>query len=786
MLKHNLTLFFRSIKRYKSSFLINLIGLSTGLACALFIYLWVNDELNVDKFHEKDSQLFQVMINRHNSEEIFTQIHGPGLLAKALTDEMPEVEKATSFTSSFMSEKNILSVKNINIKAKGDYVGKEFFNIFSFELIHGDKNQVLANNSSIVVSEKLATKFFGTTENIIGKTIELEHEKQFNISGVFETIPTNSTYQFDYLLPYDVYAAENKWMLAWDNNAPGTFIVLKEGTDINKFNEKIAGFVKSKYEESNVTLFLRSYSDGYLYGNYENGAQAGGRIEYVRLFSVVAIFILLIACINFMNLSTAHASRRAREVGVKKAVGARRKAIIKQYLGESLLMTFLSLTLAALFVIIFLPQFNEVTGKNLSFTLDTDLVLYALGITLFTGLIAGSYPALYLSGFNPVAVLKGRLSTSFGELWIRKGLVVFQFALSVVLIVSVLVVYKQIEYIQTKNIGYNKDNIIYFQKEGKVAEDLEPFLSQIKNIPGVANASSMRNDLVAGGTTTYGVEWDNKDPDDVIDFHYRMVNYDLIETLKIEMAEGRSFSKDFSSDSSAIVFNETAIKIMGLKNPIGKIVRFWDVDLKIVGVTKDFQFESMYENVKPLCFIISPDSPGNVMIRIQAGMEKEVISKLGAFCKEYNPGYLFEYKFMDETFQAQYVAEERVATLSKYFAGLAIIISCLGLFGLAAFTAERRRKEIGVRKTLGQRKSSIVLLLSGEFAKLVLIATIIGLPLAYLITKDWLNNFAYHIPLQFWYFILAGFLTMVVAILTVSTQAINAANKKTVDALREE
>ena len=511
MLRHNLLIIYRNIKRNKSTFFINLIGLSTGLACALLIYLWVNGELNMDKFNQKDSQLYQVMENAKQNNTIVTGSYTPDLLAETLAKEVPEVEYAAAVTPSFFFGKIPVSAQDKKFKAVGQFAGKDFFNIFSYHLIQGDKNQVLSAKNSVVISKQLAMKLYGTTQNVVGKSFDyelLQFKNQCVISGIFEDAPQNSSEQFDFVLSFGAWIDICNTIhrsIDWGNQAPYAYIILKKGTDIVQFNKKIYGFIKSKLSYSNVTLFARPYSSGYLYNKYENGKQAGGRIEYVRLFSIIAIFILLIACINFMNLSTAKASRRIKEVGIKKAVGAPRKALVIQYLGESIFMSLLSLILAMVLVEIFIPEFNIITGKQLALHFDVSLILSFLGIALFTGLIAGSYPALYLSGFNPVMILKGKLNSSVDEQWARRGLVIFQFTLSVIFITAVLVVFKQMEFIQTKNLGYNKDNIIYFDKEGKITEHQDAFISELKNIPGVIDASAISQKMIGPNSTTIGL-----------------------------------------------------------------------------------------------------------------------------------------------------------------------------------------------------------------------------------------------------------------------------------------
>ena len=790
MFQHNFLLIYRTFKRFRSSFFINLVGLSAGLACTLLIYLWVTDELSFDKFHEKDSQLYQVMETQQVGDGTFIKYRTSGLVAETLKEEMPEVEYASSVIQSSWFPKFILSAtEDANLKAVGQFVGKDYFNVFSFGLTQGDENQVLSDKNAIVISDELALKLFNTTQNVLGKIISLQllHiKKQVTVSGIFNRVPANSSEKFDFLLSFEWFKEISPAVLEWGNDGTNAYVVVKKGTNLSQLNDKIAGLIKSKRQGAERALFLKPYSEAYLYGRYENGVQSGGRIEYVKLFSIIAIFILIIACINFMNLSTAKATRRIKEVGIKKAMGASRKTLIFQYIGESMLMTFLSLALAILIVQLLLPQFNLITGKQLVLSPSVNLILSLLGITFFTGLISGSYPALYLSSFNPALVLKGKFSSSVGELWARKGLVVFQFAVSVILIVVVLVVYKQIEFIQSGNLGYNKDNIIYFEREGKLTENGEAFLSELKNVTGIAEASSMWGNIIGGYSATGDVQWEGKKPDERTAFEIMGVNYDLLEMLEIEMAAGRSFSRDFGADTSKIIFNEAAIEIMGLNDPVGKVVRLWGTDLEIIGVTKNFHFQSLHENVKPLFIRLQPKNTLIMMAKIEAGKEKETLDKLQQLYKTYNPDFSFDYKFLDQDYQNQYSAETRVARLSQYFAGLAILISCLGLFGLAAFTAEKRMKEIGIRKVLGSSEFDIVYLLSSDFTKIVFISIIIGLPISYFATKYWLESFAFKIELELWYFVGAGLSALFIAWLTVGMQAIKAARINPVNSLRSE
>lgn len=783
MFKHNLILAFRNFKRYKSSFLINLIGLTSGLACTLFIYLWVSDEVNVDKFHEKESQLYQVMEHQQYADNIMTTTSTPGLLSNELKETYAEVEYAA--TTSWIDDYT-LSLNEKNVQAEGFHVGKDFFNIFSSGLVQGDPDQVLADKYSIVISEELAINLFGTKDNVIGKTIQLQHADDLIISGVFAGTPQNSSYQFDFVMTFEFFLENNSWALNWGSNGPSTLIILQEGADPAIFNSKIANIVNDHGEQSNVTVFVEPFSNRYLYGRFRNGQPAGGRIEYVRLFTLIAIFILVIACINFMNLSTARASRRAKEVGLKKAIGAQKSSLISQYLGESMLVSLISTMLALLIVWMGLPIFNEITNKHIELQFDANLIMVSSMIVVLTGLVAGSYPALYLSGFQAVTVLKGEMRGSIGELWARRGLVIFQFMLSIILIVSVLVIYKQIDFVQNKNLGYSKDNLINFEANGQVEERMESFLAELNQIPGVKIASSVGHSLLGRNNNTSGLKWDGKNPDDKILFENVRVNYDMLETLGVEMVAGRTFNKDFGTDTTKIIFNEAAIKVMNYADPIGKVIKRGNKELEIIGVVKDFHFQSLHSEIKPLFFVIDPKYNWQIMARIEAGKEQETIVAIKEFHNKFNPGFEFDYKFQDEQYAKLYSAELQVATLSRYFAGFAILISCLGLFGLAAFTAERRIKEIGIRKVLGSTASNIVFLLTKDFTGMVGIAILIGIPVSYFIVDLWLQKFAFHIELKYWFFIASGAVAMLVAWLTVGFQAFKSANSNPAECLRDE
>jgi predicted permease len=791
MIKSYLKTSWRSLYKDKFSTLLNLIGLSTGLTCSLLIYLWIMDELSVDKFHEKDNQLYQVMKNQVNNDVIKTVEWTPAPLAESLLKEMPEVQEAVTVMPSTFFPESILSIAaNAKIKAKPQFAGNTFFNLFSYKLISGDKTQVLADKNSIVISKELANRLFNTSENIIGKTIDwelLEWKGQGIVSGIFETVPSNSTQQFDFVLPFEVFLnLVPRFKNSWSASAPSTYLTLKKGTEISAFTYKISGFVKTKNKGSNVNLFVRKYSDQYLHGTYQNGVQSGGRISYVHLFAVIALFILVIACINFMNLSTAKASKRLKEIGIRKAVGASRKTLILQYLGESVLLSFSSLIIAILLALLLIPVFNQITGKDISIPFSLNFITTCLGIALVTGLVAGSYPALYLSAFKPLTILRGKMKSSSGVQWARKGLVVFQFAVSVIMIVSVLVVHKQMQFVQSKNPGYDKDNIIYFPSEGKISGNIQTFISGIRNIPGITNASSTTHSLKGTYMATNNFNWPGKKAGDEISFEDMQVNYDMIETLGMQLIKGRSFSKTFGNEADKIILNEAAIEAMGIKDPLGKMVELGDDKKEIIGIVKDFHFESLHQSIKPLFFTLKDKDAMIIAARIKSGNEQAAITGLQKFYTDFNPGYSFDYKFLDAQYQTLYASEQTISLLSRYFAGLAILISCLGLFGLTAFTAQKRQKEIGIRKVIGASTGSITLMLSKDFFKLIALACLLAFPVALWVMNEWLQNFAYRISITPWMFLIAGLSVMLITAITIGFQSIKAAIVNPVKSLRIE
>ncbi|MEO9485528.1 MAG: ABC transporter permease [Ekhidna sp.] len=783
-MKYYLRITLRNFFRHKVSSLINLIGLTTGLSCAFFIYLWVQDELQVNKFHEKDDRLYRVMEFQTYSNETFATNSTPGILGENLKIDFPEIKYAATTT---WIGKALLAHGNTFFKENGFHVGQDYFNIFSYPLIAGNPDNVLKDKKSICLSRDIANKFFGSVENAMGKTMRYEDDREFIVTGVFENIPKNSTYIFDFVLPLQDYLDRNEWATDWGNNGPNTYVILENAAVAENVTEKIAGYIKSKEDDSNVDLFLKKYSEQYLYGKYTNGVPDGGRIEYVHLFSIIAIFILVIACINFMNLSTARASKRAHEVGVRKAIGADRGMLIRQFIGESILITLVSMILAFLIVFMVLPQFNIITDKSISLQITPEILSVSLITVLVTGILAGSYPALYLTHFNPVKVLKGDIKSSIGEVWARKGLVIFQFTITIILIVGVIVIHSQTQYAFTKNLGYDQENVVFFHQDGSIRDSREAFFTELRKIPGVANATGTSHTMISQMSNTSGLKWRDKSPEERVLFENIGVDEEFQETMGMNLIAGRWFSKDFGADSTKMVINEASARIMGFtpEEAVGENIRLWnEYDLEIVGVLEDFHYQSIHTEVSPAFFWLR--NTGNVAVRLEAGKEVETMTSIQELYETFAPGFIFEYEFLDKSYQELYESELRVGTLSSYFAGFAIIISCLGLFGLASFTAERRLKEIGIRKVLGASVTNIVMMLSKDFTRLVGVSIIIAVPISYYFMDKWLEGFAYKIDLGYGIFIGTAAISLLIAWLTVSSQALRAAHVNPSKCLKDE
>ncbi|NVK83170.1 MAG: ABC transporter permease [Cytophagia bacterium] len=789
MFKHNLLISFRGFKRYKTTFLINLLGLSTGLAAALLIFLWVDDEKSVDTFHEKDDQLYWVMSNFSINDDVNTWDYTSGKLAQALLNDFPEVEDAVRVGNGFFRPRGTIAFDENYFQANGLFASPNFFTVMTYEMLIGHPEKVIADKGSVAISDEYAQSIFGTIENAVGKTISWDNRifsKEFIVSGVFKAPPKNASKRFNIVLNYENLIEADRWADHWNGGYAQTYVVLKPDTDIDSFNEKIADYLTINTDSDRFQLFVQQYSKNYLYGKYESGIQTGGRIDNVRLFTFIAVFILVIACINFMNLSTAQASKKLKEVGVKKAIGANRSALIFQFLSESILLSVISFVVAIVLVVLILPQFNTISGKELKLSLQ-DYILPTLSLVLLTGFVAGSYPAFYLSRFKPVAVLKGRVSNLRGEEWIRKGLVIIQFGLSVIFIIGVIVINKQIDFTQKKLLGYDREAIITFREGGSDYTSPQPFFNELMKIPGVLNTANMSGDFLAADDNNSGFSWlEGTEDDDNHLFDSPKVGYNFIETLGLEMVEGRSFSRDFNDGVSSIILNEAAVEYMELENPIGTKIGWGDdSEMEVIGVVKDFQYGSLHKKIEPL-IIQFRERGKQYFVKLRPGSETETIAQIEKVFEDIFPGQIFNPSLLADDYKSLYDSENKVADLSNYMAGIAIIISCLGLFGLAAFTAERKTKEIGIRKILGASQLIIFQLLTNVFTKTVAIAILISVPVGYYVANSWLQNFAYSIELSWWIFALAAISALLLAWMTVGIQTLKAARQNPVESLRAE
>jgi len=789
MIKNYFLVAWRNMVRNKVFSGINILGLALGMTCSLLIMLWVQDERSVDGFHANGPQLYQVYERDFLDGKIHADFPTQGLMAEELKKQFPEVQYASSLE---WNTTNTFEAGNKIAKMSGSFAGADFFTMFSYPLIQGTLKTALNTLEGVAISRKMANLFFGSPEAAMGKTIRYENSDNFRVSAVFEDLPANSSQQFDFLRSWIAFKKENAdWIDNWGNSDAPTFIQLRPDANLIKVRAEIKDFIYRYQEKSKgfrVELDLISYPDKYLHSTFKNGQIDGGRIEYVRLFSLVAVFILLIACINFMNLATARSTNRAKEVGVRKVIGAARPVLMAQFMGEALLLTFFAIGLAVLLTTLLLPAFNDLTGKQLSLPVRQPLFWTTmLGLLLLAGFVSGSYPAIFLSSLNPVRVLKGALRFSGGATFFRKTLVVFQFGLSIIFLVGMIVMYRQMDYIQRANMGFDRDNLLYMPLEGELANKYELFKQEAESLPAIQQVSKIRQPPTALYTHTGSIRWQGEAPNLVTSFVQSDVGYDFVKTMKLTMAQGRDFSREFPTDSLGVIVNETAVKRMGYTNPVGKYVMWGGHPVKIGGVLQDFHFASLHQAIEPLIIRMNEDrQSGTLLVRLRAGKDKEGIAALGKLYKELNPAFPFTYQFSDAEYNNMYRSEQLVSKLANYFAFLAIFISCLGLLGLAIFTAAQRTREIGVRKVLGANVPGIVALLSKDFLGLVLIAIVIASPLAWYIMHRWLDDFEYRTPISWWIFVMAGLSAVGIAFLTVSFQAIKAAMANPVKSLRNE
>lgn len=787
MIKNFFKVAWRNLLRNKGFSFINISGLAIGMASAILIMLWIKHELSYDQFHEKKDRIYEAWNRAHFSGKLQCWNTTPKILARTLEKDIPEVERAVRVNW----PRNVLfSVGDKRLTVSGNMVDTGFLQMFSFPLLKGDARTALKDGSSIILTETLAKKVFGD-EPAMGKVIKVDNSDNFTVTGIIKDPPNNSRFQFEYLTSWDYLIRKGEDDSTWDNNSTRTYVLLKPNTSFASANDKIKG-LKVRYakdEDPTWEMFLYPSSRWRLYSNFTNGKEDGGLIDFVKMFAVIALFILLIACINFMNLSTARSEKRAKEVGIRKVVGAQKRSLVGQFLGESVLISFLAGLVALVLVELALPAFGQLTDKKLSVDFsNTNFWLTGMGFVLLTGIIAGSYPAFFLSSFQPVKVLKGTFKAANALITPRKLLVVLQFTFAIILIICTSIVKQQIDHAQNRENGYDKNNLAYHFLTG----DLEKNYPLIKNellTSGIATAVSKTSaPLTQGWSDSWGFEWDGKDPNDKTDFDRYCADEDLVKTAGFRIIAGRDFNlKEYPTDSLGIILNESALKVMKFKDPIGQVIKDNGKVWHVVGVIADFILQSPYYPTKPM-IIEGGQGWFNVMhFRLNpANTTADNLKKAEAVFKKYNPEYPFEYKFIDDDYARKFRAEERTGTLAALFAALTIFISCLGLFGLATYMAENRIKEIGIRKVLGASVPGITTLLSKDFLKLVMISFLIASPVAWWMMHHWLQDYPYHVEIHWYVFAIAGLLSFFISVVTVSFQAIKAAIANPVKSLRTE
>ena len=773
----------RKIRRHKGYSFINISGLAIGMACCFFVFLWVQDELSFDRFHSNAKEIYRVLHNPQ-STDIYNS-YGSGPLGPALKADYPEI---INFTRMFGEANAPLKYRDQVFNGKVRGVDNSFFEIFTFPFIKGDPKNCLSAPRSIVLTEKMAAKLFHE-EDPLGKTVGFEWWVgwfDLKVTGVIQDVPSNSHIHFDYLLPFEFVTWSGMTIEDWGVNAYRTYVLLPKNADPSTVQEKIAGTVKRHFTESPYTLYLEPVTRIHLY-NFTGG----GLITYVYIFSIIGVFILCIACINFMNLSTARSMERAREVGMRKVVGSTRTQLVKQFLGESILLSFISFILAVILVQAFLPSVNNIVGKQLTLSYSGSPLFIFLGIAFLTGIISGSYPAVFLSSFRPVTVLKGFVRSSSQNIRLRKLLVIGQFVVSIALITGTIIIYQQLVYMRNTDMGINKSHVINMELRGNLRKQYSTIKSVLLRNPDIM-AVCATNGSFSKRFGTDEIGWEGKPEDKRIFMSIHSVDFDYQKIFDIKMAMGRYFSRDYPTDrSDGIIVNETAAKIMGMESPIGQRISCSipfssQKSGTILGVVKDFHFRSLHEKIDPLVLVIAPGWFTDVYVRIRPENVPETLGFIEKTIKKFAPDFPFEYSFLDEDIDNLYKTEQRIGNLVRYGTFLAIFIACLGLFGLASFMAEKRTKEIGIRKVLGASISGIVLLLTKEFTKWVILANLIAWPIAYFVMRGWLQNFAYHINIGIGKFLLAAALALVTALITVSFQAVKTATSNPVDSLRYE
>ncbi len=789
MLKSFFKTTMRALLKNKTYSFLNIFGLAIGIACTGLIFLWVESELGYDNVNLKKDQLYMVLNNWPWAAHFSTYDNTPGPLAPAMKAEIPGIVNTCRYTD---GQNNLLfSIGDKRMYAGGIYADSSLFSMLTLPFVQGNAGDAFKQLYSLVITEKAAKKFFGDTKNAVGKTVKIDNKQNYTVTGVIKDFPQNSTLQFEWVAPFEITLKENEGLADWDNNNILTLVELNSNASVNKINDQLQGFIKKRVPGSIVSSFLFPMGDWHLRFDFENGKQTGkGRIQYVHMFTLIAWIILFLACINFMNLATARSEKRAKEVGVRKVLGSGKQRLITQFIGEALFMSLLSVITAVVIMMFVLPAFNTLSQKTLSLNLFAPTHLFALlAITAICGLVAGSYPSLYLSSFNPVFVLKGlKLKTGSAGL-IRKGLVVLQFTVSIVLIISTIIIFQQIQHVKNRDLGYNKNDLLEMPLQGDMGKNFSAIKQHLLNTGIVENAALTDHQTLYGGQNSDGFSWKGKDANAKFIISLRHISPEMISTYGIKLMAGRDFNASPATDSANVIINESFAKLMRTKNVIGETIHYQynDGSYTVVGVVKDFLYGDMYGKPDPLIFFPQSQYENTMYIRLKNHTDPEqAVAKIEAVMKKDSPAYPFDYRFVDTQFDQLFLSEMLISKLSRVFAALAIIISCLGLFGLAAYTAERRTKEIGIRKVLGASVAGLTGLLSIEFIKLVIVSSLLAFPLAWYAMNAWLQNYAYRINISWWVFAAAGAAAMLIAVITISFQAIKAALMNPVRSLKTE
>ncbi len=797
MLKNHWLIAVRNFRKHWTFALINVIGLTLGIAGSLLIFLWVQDELRYDRFHTHGDQLHQVMFNSEVQGEILTGDQMPYPMATVLQDDYAEIKQTVLTTYPWS---RLLRYQEKSLKERGMYAGADFFSLFTFPLLQGEAAEILTAPGRIVLSESLAAKLFGTDweqGEIVGKTITVGDNTSLSVTGVFRDVPAQSSLRFDYVIPMQQLLSQNprsNYPDSWGNFMFVLYAAVAESVDREALNQKVADTyqrytqdVFPEWTDAQNSIFLQPFGDRHLYGTFANGRPVGGLIQYVRIFSLVAVIVLLLACINFVNLTTAKSQQRAKEIGVRKAVGAGRWSLAIQFLGEALLLTVVATGLAVLLTFLLLPLFNGITGKELALSSVASAWGWLLpAVVVATGLLAGAYPAFFLSSLKTVSIIRGKMKFGSGGGATRKALVVFQFSLSLLIIIGTLAVHWQIRFLQQQELGMEKDQVVTFPLQGVSSAQYDVLKQELLPQPGITQVALVDQSPVQVTNNNSGVQWPGKAPDDELLFRVLATDENLLNTLDIPLLQGRNFSSTRLADTASYLVNQTAARAMGLEHPVGQVLDYNGQKGRIVGVVQDFHSRSLHAAIDPLLILYRPQYAQLALVKTVPGQTQSAIASIQAAFGRYQSDYPFNYDFLSDRYARLYEREEAVGRLTNAFALLAIVIACLGLFGLASFTAERRTKEIGIRKALGATVTGILLLLSKDYVKLILIATAVAVPVANYFIGDWLDGFAYRIDLSWWLFLVPALVILLVALLSVSVQSVRAAVRNPVDSLRYE